>query len=264
MSQTGVYLYGFAIPELVRGFAHPGHDEIGTVGVLEVENLAVIVSSVCPAEIEAGLSSEPPDPNWIVPRAVHHERVLEAVLARSPVLPTRFGCVLATQQGLEAVTRAHREQIGRFLGEVANQEEWTLKAFLDEKQAVEALLQTDPGLSERFRKLPTAPGARYFLEKKLRDEAHSRAIRAGKAAAELLLQAIHQTGVGVRTLPLRGEEPSGPPLLLKLALLIPRGKLLHIVGTAEQAAAAIVPLVVEPSGPWPPYHFCPSLGEPTQ
>jgi hypothetical protein len=180
------------------------------------------------------------------------------------VLPTRFGCVLATQQGLEAVTRAHREQIGRFLGEVANQEEWTLKAFLDEKQAVEALLQTDPGLSERFRKLPTAPGARYFLEKKLRDEAHSRVIRAGKAAAELVHQAIHQTGVGVRTLPLRGDEPSGPPLLLKLALLIPRGKLLDIVGTAEQAAAAIVPLVVEPSGPWPPYHFCPSLGEPTQ
>jgi len=129
---------------------------------------------------------------------------------------------------------------------------------------VEALLQTDPLLSERFRKLPATPGARYFLEKKLRDEAHSRAIRAGKVAAERLHQAIQQTGVGVRTLSLRGDEPGGPPLLLKLALLIPRGKLLDIVGTAERAAAASVPLVVEPSGPWPPYHFCPSLGDPTQ
>ena len=54
MSQTGVYLYGFAIPDLVRGFAHPGLDEIGTVRVLEVEGLAVIVSSVSPAEIEVG------------------------------------------------------------------------------------------------------------------------------------------------------------------------------------------------------------------
>ena len=264
MSQTGVYLYGFAIPDLVRGFAHPGHDEIGAVGVLEVENLAAIVSSVCPAEIESGLSSEPPDPNWIVPRAVHHERVLAAALARSPVLPTRFGCVFGSRQALEGVTRQHRELIGRFLSEVANQEEWMLKAFLDEKQAVEALLQTDPRLSERFRKLPAAPGARYFLEKKLREEARSMAIRAGKAAAERLHQSIQQTGVGVRTLSIRGDEPSGQPLLLKLALLIPRGKVLDIVGTAERAAAASVPLVVEPSGPWPPYHFCPSLGEPAQ
>ena len=58
------------------------------------------------------------------------------------------------------------------------------------------------------------------------------AIRAGKAAAERLHQSIQQTGVGVRTLSIRGDEPSGLPLLLKLALLIPRGKVLDIVGTA--------------------------------
>ncbi len=264
MSQTGIYLYGFAIPDQVRGFAHPGLDDIGSVRVLEIEGLAVVVSPVCPTEFELALSADPPDPKWIVPRAVHHERVLEAVLARSPVLPTRFGCLFASEQALEAVTRQHREPIGRFLSEVANQEEWTLKAFLDEKQAVEALLQTDPTLSERYRKLPAERGARYFLEKKLREEAHSRAIRAGKAATLRLQHAIDQAGVGVRTLPPRGDEPGVHPLLLKLAILIPRGKLLDIVGAAEQAAAESVPLVVETSGPLPPYHFCPSLGEPPQ
>ena len=35
---------------------------------LEMEDIAAIVSSVPPAEIEAGLSSQPPDPKWIVPR----------------------------------------------------------------------------------------------------------------------------------------------------------------------------------------------------
>ena len=264
MSSPGIYLYGFAIPDQVRGFAHPGHDEIGAVRVHEVAGLAVIVSPVCPAEFELALSADPPDPKWIVPRAVHHERVLEAVLARSPVLPTRFGCLFASEPALEAVTRQHRDLITRFLSEVANQEEWTLKAFLDEKQAVEAVLQSDPTLSERYRKLPAARGARYFLEKKLREEAHSKAIRAGKAASLRLQQAIEQSGVGVRTLPSRGDEPGVHPLLLKLALLIPRGKLPDIVGAAEHAAAESVPLLVETSGPLPPYHFCPSLGESSQ
>ena len=90
------------------------------------------------------------------------------------------------------------EVIRRFLSEVENQEEWTLKAFLDEKQAVEALLQTDPRLSERFRKLPTAPGARYFLEKKLREEAQSMATaRQGRGRAA---PSGHSTdGVGVKS-----------------------------------------------------------------
>ena len=264
MTQPGVYLYGFAIADQVRGFAHPGRDEIGPVRVLEFDNVAVIVSSVPPAAIESGLSCESPDPNWIVPRAVHHEQVLQAALARSAVLPTRFGCVFASEQALEGVIGQHRELIGQFLSEVADQEEWTLKAFYDENQVVTAMLQTDPELSARFGKLPTAPGARYFLEKKLREEARSAASRAGKAAAARVHQTVHQSGVGVKILPLRGEEPGGPLLLLRLALLVPRGKLPEIVAAAEQAAAASVPLIVEPSGPWPPYHFCPSLGEPSR
>ena len=137
--------------------------------------------------------------------------------------------MIASEQALAVLTSQHRQVIGRFLDDTANNEEWLLKAFLDEKLAVEALLQNNPWLSERFRKLPSAPGARYFLEKKLREEAQVAAIRAGKTATELLEQAIQATGVGVRTLPLRGEVSAGSPLLLKLALLIPRGQMHDVV-----------------------------------
>ncbi len=231
---------------------------------MKIESLGVIVSPVNPADIESGLSCEPPDPDWIVPRALHHEQVLRAALEHSPVLPTRFGCVFASEQSLEQVTGQHRELIGRFLSEVADQEEWTIKAYLDETHVVDSLLRKDPRLSERFRKLPAAPGARYFLEKKLREEARTTALRAGKAAAALVRQAIEETGAGVKVLPSHANEADGPSLLLKVAVLIPRGKIGAIVSAAEQAPAKNLPLVVESSGPWPPYHFCPIIGEPTQ
>ncbi len=191
------------------------------------------MSSVSPAAIESGLSSEPPDPNWIVPRAVHHEQVLQAALARSPVLPTRFGCVFASQQALEGVTGQHRgtdravpdrgcrtRKNGRSRPSSTRSRPWR------------PCSRRIPDLSERIRKLPTAPGARYFLEKKLREEARSTAIRAGKAAAGAAPSSHPADGGGrAGRCHCAGEEPSGPPLLLKLALLIPRGKLPEIVGT---------------------------------
>jgi Gas vesicle synthesis protein GvpL/GvpF len=262
MAQTGVYLYGFAIPDLVRDFDHPGHAEIGAVRLVDLGGLTAIVSSVPPGEIESGLSKEPPDAEWVVPRALHHEAVVQAALARGPVLPVRFGCVFRSEQALEDSTGRHRDLILCFLDEISDQEEWTLKAFLDESLAVAAVLETAPELASRYRRLPTAPGTRYFLEKKLREEARLMVHKGAKVAAEELYQAVAQTGVAIKRIPLRASESHSHPLLLKLALLIPRGKLNEVIGAADQAAARRVPLVIEPSGPWPPYNFCPGLGEP--
>src|SRR5262249_48956548 len=140
-------------------------------------------------------------------------------------------------------------------------QEWTLKAFLDEDQAAEALLETDAQLAERYRKLPTGRGARYFQEKKLREEARSKSLLAGKHVAEELYQAILSTGAEVKNLPARESDARTRPLLLKLALFIPRRNMDEVLEVARRAAKGRVPLDVEPSGPWPPYHFCPSLGE---
>ncbi len=158
MSDTGVYLYGFAKPDPVGDFTHSGFEEIGPARPLMIEGLAAIVSIVPLGVIESGLACEPVDPAWIVPRALHHESVIAAVKARAAVLPVRFGCVFASQQTLADVAGRHRETIERFLLEIMDQEEWSLKAYLDVDQAIEALLQVDPTLSERFRSLPAAPG----------------------------------------------------------------------------------------------------------
>ena len=266
MNDTAVYLFGFARLEPVRGFVYAGFEEIGTAGPWEIEGLAVLVSPVPQGAIESGLTREPPDPSWIVPRALHHERVIEAALAKAPVLPVRFGCVFSSQEALEGVVRQHRDPIEAFLHDIVDLEEWSLKAYLDLGQAEQVLLETDPVLSPRYRGLPTSPGTRYFLEKRLRASARDEARRAGRKAAARVRHAVMETGVRHQVLSAQGEDGGGRELLLKLALLIPRGRLDEVFATAEgaPAEAGAVPLVLERSGPWPPYHFCPSLGEPTR
>ncbi len=120
----------------------------------------------------------------------------------------------------------------------------------------------DPALAGRFARLPAAPGARYFLEKKLREEALCRAQQAGKAAAQRFVAALRESGVGVQVLKPRAANPGRSPLFLKLALLVGRGKVIGLLGEAERSAAASDLLMIEPTGPLPPYHFCPTLGAP--
>jgi hypothetical protein len=266
MSDTAVYLYGFARLQGVRGFTHAGLEEIGTAGPLEIEGLAAIVSPIPKGALESGLSREPPDPSWIVPRALHHERVVEAALAKVPVLPVRFGCVFSSHEALAEVVRQHRDPIETFLHDIVDLEEWSLKAYLDLGQAEQAVLDTHPEFSERYRSLPTSPGTRYFLEKRLRESAREQARRAGRKAAAKVQHAIEETGVKHQVLSTHGEDVGGRDLLLKLALLIPRGRIDEVFAIAEHASAGVgaVPLVLERSGPWTPYHFCPILGETTR
>jgi len=262
----GVYLYGFAWSEPVRHFSYSPLDEIGPARLVELNGLGAIISSIPLELIEAGLARDPPDPEWIIPRAIHHERVIEAVQASAPVLPVRFGCVFSSPGALQAVTDQHRQSIEQFLHEIGDQEEWSLKAYLDTDSAVQSLLDTNPGLSQRFRELPAAPGMRYFLEKRLREDARNEAHRGSREAAERLYRAVVGTGVRVQIEDVLGGESQRCNLLLKLALLIPRIRVDEVFAIAEQAATTpgLVPVIVERSGPWPPFHFCPTLGESLQ
>jgi hypothetical protein len=266
MSDMEVYLYGFAWPESTRYFSHPGLEEIGPAQPVELGNLAAIVSSIPNGAIESGFTRQPPDPEWIVPRALHHERVVEAVQASATVLPVRFGCVFSSRMALQAIADRHRQPIEQFLHEVMDQEEWSLKAYLSADEAIERLLVTNPQLSERFRRLPASPGTRCFLEKRLWQDALDEARRGGRAAVEKLHRAILATGLRVQTQKVQEGEGRARDVLLKLALLIPRVRVDEIFAIAESTAATAgpVPLCIERSGPWPPYHFCPSLGEPAR
>ncbi|WP_165227580.1 GvpL/GvpF family gas vesicle protein [Aquisphaera insulae] len=264
MTDHGFYVYGFAASETAPDLLHPGHEEIGPVRMYECGGLGAIASMVPPGMIEAGLSLEPPDPGWIVPRALHHEQVLRAAVQRTQVLPVRFGCVFATEAALVEAIERHRTPIEDFLQRMAGQEEWSLRVTLDEAQAVSFLLRCDPALSARYRALPDAPGTRYFLEKKLGEEARRVAVRAGKTAAENVYRVLVGLATSIKALPLRAGEDGGRHPMLRLAVLLDRDGRERMFAALDEAATdrGVIPLCFDPAGPLPLYHFCPRLGEP--
>lgn len=199
------------------------------------------------------------DLQWLGPRAVQHEAVIEAALALAPVLPLRFGCLFSSAAAVQNWLVTWRDQIADFLNDMADREEWSLKGFLDVPRAEAALLAKDP----RFSALPASPGARYLREQKLRQEI-ARSVRVwAREHEQAALEALYALVQKSRSLRAISGELSGrsEEAVFHRALLVPRACHAELLQRIEplQKTLAEQGLMLELSGPWPPYNFCPTL-----
>jgi hypothetical protein len=268
MDRLAVYLYGFvpdgAVPDLssIEGVEGAGHVEAVSVG-----GALAVVGRVSAEAFETAMTSGAdggPDPGWVVPRALRHQAVLDVVLTRSPILPSRFGTLFSSIEALAELAGRHREAIAGFFEALGDRVEWSLRGYFDPAGAVDRLLATDPAWSSRVAKLPEAPGSRYFLEKKLREEARREARKVATRAAEAVRRVLRERAGESVTLPNRPTEGPSREMVLHETFLMSRADAAEAISPVLHAADSPVEglLVLEPTGPWPPFHFCPDLGGP--
>lgn len=253
------YLYCFARAGIVHagGIVHPD----AVVDVIEAGECAAVVSQVFAPEIDAANFAEEQDPDRIIARALWHEQVVEQVMRYSPVLPVRYGAVFTSTQSLAKLLIGRADEIRRFLDVVTGKEEWGVKSFLDMSTAGAWLLAGAADFAQRRRSLPEARGARYFQEKKLRADVENQARSWADALAEQVEQELATRAV--RSCPLRIQQrnATGRDLVRNAAFLVERGGAEIFRERLETLAEHYREqgLVLEITGPWPPYSFCPAL-----
>jgi hypothetical protein len=265
MNHTGVYLYGFVPRANLDLSGIEAIDGDGPIRALSLGTSAALVGEVRVEPFEAAMSAGSdggPDPAWVLPRALRHEAILDAVLTRSPVLPARFGTLFSSSVALEELASEHERAIARFFEELGDRLEWSLRGYYDPDRSIELLLESNPELSRRWRSLPESPGTRYFLEKKLREEARKLARQAAARAAFAVRQTLRTLTPDVRSLPLRGVEAPGREMILHETFLMSPALASEALEELKTTSSEVVEglLTLEPSGPWPAFHFCPELG----
>ena len=167
------------------------------------------------------------------PRAelvVTHERVVEAIMARGPVLPLRFGTQLEGEQALSTVLAERRAQMLRGLEYVRGRVELGLRVI-----PVGAI---DSEVPQRERS-----GRDYLLA---RVGEHR---QAQSAARELHapLDALAKASV-VRA-------RATPPAVLVATYLVDADAVEEFRSRAERIASSLDELAIHVTGPWPPYSF---------
>jgi hypothetical protein len=259
MNRSATYLYGVARSGTEVAPDLPGIEETGPVRALELAGLAAVVSEV---PVEPFESHAATDLAWLVPRAVRHERVIETMRARAPILPVRFGSLFTSREALEAWAAENRHSIEGFLQHVADKDEWTIKLNLELGSALESLVAADPAWEARARGLPLSPGTRYFQEKRLREDARRQVQKVAREAADRVRSAARALSAE-RVLAPRKPDSGDLEPVLHAVYLVPRHAIREFHERTGLAVGDLACLRLESSGPWPPSHFCPPMAAPS-
>ena len=262
MHTTGrsIYLFCFAHRAGLPLIAGPGVEEHGPIARLEFREVVAVVQEV-PLEMFAGPAAEArlQDLAWVGPRACRHEEVVERAMQHSPVLPARFGALFSSPESLKALIEDHYEAIFQFLDYAGDKEEWAVKGLLDREEA-----QRYRGTAGSQEASPSSsPGRRYLMERRHHVQAVQEVSSWARETDLALATELKRCAADFRRLRPLSQEASGRgrEMVFNWAFLVAhrdrevfRSQVEKL--SAEQAGRG---LVLELSGPWPPYSFCPSL-----
>jgi hypothetical protein len=182
-----------------------------------------------------------------------HDRVLGEALARTTVVPMRFGIVMDDEETVvEALLRRHEPELTELLSALEGHVQMTLRGYYLDDVLVREVVRADPAIARAHARLRGQPEVRTQGERIAIGQAvAAAAARRREADEHALLERVAPVVAEVRA-----EEPANERVAVNLQLLVHRDRraeLDALVGkiSEEQSERMAFRYV----GPIPPYSF---------
>ena len=207
------------------------------------------------------LERDSTDVDWLSHVALRHNQVISDVFEQWPLLPLRMAALFNSRLSLLARMQQWEPIVVDFLNSIGDGQEWAAKIYVDSRQADESLAASCD--VSRLAATDAGSGTQYLT--RIRNQRRkSRALkdRSLETVAEIETSLMNQTDRYYRSRPLPSNVTGRrEKMLWNAAFLLPRSACERWLASVEKlrTAAAAEGLLLETSGPWPPYHFCPAL-----
>lgn len=198
------------------------------------------------AALEAGLQ----DMDWLGPRAVAHEAVVEHFLSCPAVLPMQLFTLFKTDERAVAHVQRTQRKIERILGRIEGHMEWGLRLTWEEQAARGA---APPARVEEA----AVSGAAYLARKRdLRDAGRS-GLAEARTAAERLYRTMAREAAASRRHSETEEAAPHSRMLLDAAFLVGADKTAAFQALLQEQLQPLrdTGIAASLTGPWPPYNF---------
>jgi hypothetical protein len=251
----GQALYLYAVTREAPGAVEgPGIDD-RPIHRLQPGPFGAVVSVVPRADWDGAAADDHLEElSWVAPRAYRHETVVESVLASSgPVYPARFGTLFSDAARLESALNAHRAALGSYFDAVDGAEEWAVKGLLDREQAAAHVAEAEAESDES--------GTAYLQRRKRVQDAQADLDDWLDDVAQALLDGLAAPARDTRVLPVRGNAGREDEVAFNWAFLVPESGAEAFRNAVDRRSQEYASrgLVLDLTGPWPPYNFRPSL-----
>lgn len=219
--------------------------------IAAAEGLWLAVSSVPEGDyraeaLEAGLQ----DLDWLGPKALAHEAVVEHFLSCTAVLPMQmFTLFHSDERAVEHVLRGQR-RIERILERIEHHVEWGLRLTWDEQASRQALEQ-------KHAPAEAATGAAYLARKRDLLAADRSQLSTARAVANRLYRTMEREAAASRRHSETEEASPHSRVLLDAAFLVPsdHAGAFRDVLRSQAPSLGETGIVASLTGPWPPYNF---------
>lgn len=264
MNTGEIYLYCLAFPECIpiidgmpeRGIH--GVDETQLISFLKQDGIVAVIGPATSSEFtEKNLG----DLNWVGVRALRHEKVVEAIMENSPVMPVRFGTLFLSQSTLSLFLHRHSKTISRILNALQGKAEWSIKGYLEMDSASRKIAAENAEIQTGFANLSSSPGMRYLQQKKLDSIVRSKMSSWIDCLILDVNAAISASTLGMAELRMPVVSVPGERMIFHRSFLVSNQSLANFRALVDEQTMlhAEEGLRLELQGPWPSHNFCPDL-----
>jgi hypothetical protein len=195
--------------------------------------------------------------DWVGPRALSHEAVVEHFLRAPAVLPMQmFTLFTGDTRAAEHIMR-NRSRISKILSRIQGHQEWGLRLTWD---AAAAAADGDRPTVARSASRPgerQPTGAAYLARKRDARDVARRRLKRARAEADRLFRAVSPAARAARRRTAMERSAPASRVLLDAAFLVPTRKAVAFRAAVRRRARTLEGsgIVVSLTGPWPAYNF---------
>ncbi|MEV4333745.1 GvpL/GvpF family gas vesicle protein [Streptomyces sp. NPDC049597] len=255
-------LYAYAVVREADGLADVAGTLTGVAGApvrlmagTRDDRLLLVVSPVPAADFhEAALKRHLEDLDWLETVARAHHAVIDALAARTTVLPMRLATVYLDDDSARTALDGGAGVFGERLERLAGHLEWGVKIYADPSAAPAPA----PGEAADL-----GPGRSYLRQRRAQQSVRDDVYRAAGVAAERVEAAGRRYAAGrARHRVQQGAlAASADENVLNDAYLVHADRAEEFRAEVTGAADGLTGVRVEVTGPWAPYSFAmPSAG----
>jgi hypothetical protein len=233
----------------------PGGSDLRAIEV--GDGLWAIVESVPEDQYgESALASSLQNLDWVGPRAIVHERVIESFLSATALLPMQLFTLFTSDDRVVQHVRSDRARIARILKRIEKKVEWGLRLTWDEKAAREKVDRKHAS-KPRGADLSGPQGAEYLARKRDVLDVSRKGLVEARAAADRVYKAMGRQATASQRRTSMERAAPGSRLLLDAAFLVPVARSSAFRSAIRQHARELrtAGVAMTLTGPWPAYNF---------
>lgn len=256
------YQYAYVWPDWSPADIGPGVDPRFEVELVRDKPIAAVASRVALDQFDVqrfeGKTTE--DISWLQRVAIRHDEIICQATRSSPVLPLRVGTVFQSRSSLLAAASRVQKTVFEFLNTVRDHQEWTVKMYLEKNAAPDF---SGHNRSLRFdRGENHSAGAHYMMRKKAQlQQSQERRTDLKREINNVEKQLKFSADAACRARLLSNDLTGRPEqMVFNGAFLLAAPQVRAWLAEAERIREFVrrAGLLLEVTGPWPPYHFCPT------